>query len=146
MSRRINRVKQETFAEAYIEAQGIAKIAARNSNTPYDTARRWLSDPIFKKYLDQLKVERREMLEAIAFKRASEKSDTLLIFLLKSLAPEQYDDAIRLRKYAQEHGATPEEQRPIIEIIDRPPRETFAEWCIRHKHNEPVEAASGSTN
>ena len=41
----------------------------------------------------------------------------LLIFMLKSLAPERYDDAIRQRKYIEEHGANAEDILPTKLVL-----------------------------
>lgn len=43
-----------------------------------------------------------DVLEAVAFRRAQETSDTLLIFLLKSHRPERYADRVRLDIIKQE--------------------------------------------
>jgi hypothetical protein len=121
MSRPTNKLLQERFAEAYIEAQGIVKSAAKKAGVPYSTARLWLKTKPFQQYLDKLKQDRLEALEAVAVKRAIDKSDMLLIFMLKSLAPEKYDDAIRQRKYAEQHGASAEDAIPTKLVLVQGP-------------------------
>jgi hypothetical protein len=121
MSRSTNKVKQEKFAEAYIEAQGIVKQAAKKADVPYSTARLWLKTKPFQQYLEKLRTDRLEALEAVAVKRAIEKSDMLLIFMLKSLAPEKYDDAIRQRRYVDEHGPSSEDAVPTKIVLVQGP-------------------------
>ena len=49
-------------------------------------------DPAFRADWDEALVDGVEGLEAVAHERARKKSDTLLIFLLKNLKPDQYKD------------------------------------------------------
>lgn len=59
-------------------------------------------DSVFAKKWDAAMADAIDLLEAIAFKRASEISDTLLIFLLKSHRPERYADRLRIDFVRQE--------------------------------------------
>lgn len=81
---------------AYRELGTVAhacKKAKIGRQTWYD----WLEkDPAFAAEVRDTKVEVKEDLEGVAVERAKDGSDTLLIFLLKSLEPEKYRDTQKL--------------------------------------------------
>ena len=62
-----------------------------------------------------------EGLRAVAMKRAAEKSDVLLIFLLKSLKPDLYDDELRKTKYLIEQGGGGFLAPTIVFTVEPPP-------------------------
>lgn len=88
------------FLEAYAET-GIITVACRRANigrvTIYDYKR---NCPEFAKLFDEAAKAALETLEDVAKQRAMTTSDTLLIFLLKCLAPDKYQD----RKYLTHEG------------------------------------------
>lgn len=90
----------------------------------------------FAAIMDEAREESIEILEAVAQKRARESSDTLLIFLLKSLKPDTYGDRLRvtydketieaLKRFEQKLGV------PLLEAINR--MEAEYDGAIRPLH------------
>src|SRR4051794_16077788 len=77
------------------------------------TACGFFKDPDFLKRLDQRKQVWVEDIRAVAMERAKEKSDTLMIFLLKSLQPERYDDEIRRTRYLADNDMASPDAAPV---------------------------------
>lgn len=72
-----------------ISAQG----AGIQRSTVYERRKAY---PHFAKLMDDAREQALEVLEGYAWKRAKDNSDTLLIFLLKSLKPDVYGDRLRV--------------------------------------------------
>lgn len=99
-----------------ISAQG----AGIDRRTVYDRRKAY---PHFAKLMDEARESAIEVLEGHAWRRAKDSSDTLLIFLLKSLRPETYGDRLRvtydketteaLKRFEQKLGV------PLLEAITR---------------------------
>jgi len=60
--------------------------------------------------------EAAEILEAVAWQRAKEKSDVLLIFLLKALMPEKYRETSVLQHTGAHGGPIQHESRTVSEL------------------------------
>lgn len=81
---------EERFLELY-RASGNVSVAARGAGVVRTTVyERRKSSKQFAGIMDTAREEAIERLEAEAWKRAKTSSDTLLIFLLKSLKPDTY--------------------------------------------------------
>lgn len=83
---------EDAFLEAYADCGNVTESASRaniSRHTVYDRRKRYAT---FADAMNEAKQAAIESLEAVAWKRAKESSDTLIIFLLKSLKPEQYRD------------------------------------------------------
>lgn len=120
MAKTFNRVKQDEFIAEYFANGGRKNAAAKKVGVDYSTTKRWIeNDPTFKARLDEFKDMWEDNLRAAALKRATEKSDTLLIFLLKSLNPAQYDDELRKQKWLAEHNLHQAQQVPTQVVLVR---------------------------
>jgi hypothetical protein len=92
--------KKELFLTAYAETGNISE-AARIARCDRHSHYKWIEDAEYAKRFAEAKEQAIERLEEIARKRAEKHSDTLLIFLLKSLRPKVY----RERREVEHTGA-----------------------------------------
>jgi hypothetical protein len=119
-----NQPAQEQFIAEYFANGGRKKAAADKLGIGWTTVKTWFQkDEAFRERVEEFRDMWRDQLRAVAFKRASEKSDTLLIFLLKSLEPETYDDQVRNAKYLAANNINVNNTVPIHAILvrDEPP-------------------------
>jgi hypothetical protein len=108
---------QERFLAAYQESCIVAE-AAKASGVTRKTLYRWKeSDPEFAARWAEVKRWVIDNLEGIAYKRASEGSDTLVIFLLKSLRPSVYRESLNV-KHGGKVGVAVEIEEGVDEAID----------------------------
>lgn len=116
---------QDAFIAEYFVNGGRKKAAADKLGIGWTTVKRWFqTDEAFRERVEDFRDMWRDQLRAVAFKRATEKSDVLLMFLLKSLEPDTYDDAIRRERYLAAHGIQQNDNAiPIRAILvrDDPP-------------------------
>lgn len=125
---------EDKFLRLYRETGNVtlsARGAGINRNTVYERRK---NNPAFAAIMDDAREEAIEILEAVANKRARESSDTLLIFLLKSLKPDTYGDKLRISYDAEtiaqlkrfeeklkQRGTTLQEALPRMEAaLDKP--------------------------
>jgi hypothetical protein len=91
---------QRAFIDAYASNGGITKGALKTSGVSRETLDEWkLKDEEFKKSLKIAEEHWVEELRKSAFIRAQSKSDVLLMFLLKAMKPEEFDDDVRKQQY-----------------------------------------------
>lgn len=91
---------QRAFIDAYASNGGITKGALKTSGVSRETLDEWkLKDEEFKKSLKIAEEHWVEELRKSAFIRATSKSDVLLMFLLKAMKPEEFDDDVRKQQY-----------------------------------------------
>jgi hypothetical protein len=95
VKRRPSKPRQKRFLAAYREC-GVIGEAARIAGVDRTQHWQWLKDPQYAQQFEDCKQDAIDNLVSIARKRALEKSDTLLIFLLKSARPEEFSEAHRL--------------------------------------------------
>lgn len=115
---------QDAFIAEYFANGGRKQAAAKTCGIGWTTVKKWFQhDEAFRERVEDFRDMWRDQLRAVAFKRATEKSDTLLIFLLKSLAPEEYDDQVRNAKYLAQHGIQTDQFIPVraVLVADTPP-------------------------
>lgn len=93
---------QERFLEALKNSGNIRASAERASITRYYVYEYRNKHPEFKEAMEQAMQDAIDVLQAVAWQRARDLSDTLLIFLLKSHRPEVYGDRVRLDVIKQE--------------------------------------------
>jgi hypothetical protein len=102
-----NRIAQDKFIAEYFANGGRKKAAADKCEIGWTTVKEWFKeDEEFRERVEEFRDVWCDNLRAVALKRASEKSDTLLIFMLKSLQPETYHDELRIRKWEHDRGLT----------------------------------------
>jgi predicted ATPase len=87
--------KQQRFLKAYSTSGGITKTALRESGTTRSELAEWRANEAFQKAQKETEEEWVEELRKAAFLRATAKSDVLLMFLLKAMKPDVFDDDVR---------------------------------------------------
>lgn len=101
----------EKFLKALAQNGNVSE-ACRRANVSKNTVYEWRKkDEAFKERWEQALEDAIESLELIAWRRAKATSDTLVIFLLKSLKPTVYREHI-------EHSGANGEPIPIRVIFD----------------------------
>lgn len=86
---------EKKFLELYRKSGNVSLSASGcgiNRSTVYERRK---AHPDFAQRMDEVREEAIEVLEDAAWKRAKKSSDTLLIFLLKSLKPDMYRETQR---------------------------------------------------
>jgi hypothetical protein len=111
--------KWNEFIEAYIECGGQRYVAAKKLGLNNETIGKYFAEPTFLDLVAKVNERWHEDLRSVAMERARAKSDILLIFLLKSIRPDLYDDEIRKQIYMNTHGLQDQNQAPIRAILVR---------------------------
>jgi hypothetical protein len=120
MARKTGSPREDAFIEAYWENGGRTDVTAKKLGIPVQTVYSWFKRPDFREKVQERQAVWAEALRARALQRALDKSDTLLIFLLKSIAPETYDDNFRRTKWLTERGySDPDAPVPVRAILIR---------------------------
>lgn len=91
--------KQRIFLRAYGNSSGITKTGLRESGATRQELQEWLTDDNFKKAYKEAQDDWVEELRKAAMLRATTKSDVLLMFLLKAMKPDVFDDDVRKSQY-----------------------------------------------
>ena len=124
---RRNQSAQANYIKAHLECGGVRSRAAEKAGVPIQTVYRWFQrDKKFLEKIQQAEKQLFEMLIATGIQRALNKSDTLLMFFLKSHEPERFDDNIRKAKWLAEHNLTDPDNQPAnienvtIQILKKP--------------------------
>ncbi len=86
------------FLEAYRENGNVKEAAEAAGVTKQAVYKARKAGAAFAEQFDRARDELADDLEAVAIRRARDKSDTMLIFLLKGLKPNVYGDKVK-----QEH-------------------------------------------
>lgn len=108
---------QDRFLAAYQESCIVGE-AAKASGVTRRTLYRWKdADREFASRWEETRRYVRDNLEGIAYKRADEGSDTLVIFLLKSLDPGRYRESVNV-KHGGKVGVAVEVEEGVNEAID----------------------------
>lgn len=119
-----NTVLQDNFLISYIESNGNVSAAAEKVGMERRTFYHWMkNDPEFVKRLEETKQQFADKLFNVAMDFAFQGDTTLIIFLLKSLQRERYDDGFIRQKYAIEKGLQPQVEQfvPIRAVLVREP-------------------------
>lgn len=91
--------KQRLFIRAYGSSGGITKTALRESSSSRDELAEWMTQPPFKAAYKEAQDDWVEELRKAAMLRATSKSDVLLMFLLKALRPDVFDEDVRKQQF-----------------------------------------------
>lgn len=91
--------KQRTFIRSYISSGGITKVALKESSATRAELEEWKTQPAFQKSLKDAQEDWVEELRKAAMLRATSKSDVLLMFLLKAMRPDIFDEDVRKQQY-----------------------------------------------
>lgn len=92
--------KQQAFIRSYISSGGITKVALRESSVTRAQLDEWRAkDSLFQKAYKDAQEDWVEELRKAAMLRATSKSDVLLMFLLKAMRPDVFDEDVRKQQY-----------------------------------------------
>lgn len=91
--------KQSQFIRHYSASGGITKTALRQSNSTRKELAEWMTEEPFKAAFKTAQDDWVEELRKAAMLRATAKSDVLLIFLLKALKPDVFDEDVRKQQF-----------------------------------------------
>jgi len=86
---------QSVFLSSFSQCGNITRSSEAAEVTRQAVFYAYKRDPDFRALYEEAKEESIERLEDVARKRATESSDNLLIFLLKSMRPEVYREIVR---------------------------------------------------
>lgn len=111
-------IAQDLFIAEYFANGGRKKAAAEKCDIGWTTIKRWFAeDPEFVERVNEFHDTWKENLRAVALRRASEKSDVLLIFMLKSIDPATYDDNLRKAIFLHRMGIHDPDAQPPTRIL-----------------------------
>ena len=124
--RKPSKTRQKRFLAAYREC-GVIRRAAQVAGINHKNHYAWMKNPEYAKSFKEADEDAVDALEYIARQRALEKSDTLLIFLLRAKCPEKYGRAstvyidkrvehsgtVGLQQVAPDHEAESIDQFPL---------------------------------
>lgn len=91
--------RQRTFIRSYISSGGITKIALKEASSTRRELEEWKTQTAFQKSLKDAQEDWVEELRKAAMLRATSKSDVLLMFLLKAMRPDVFDEDVRKQQY-----------------------------------------------
>lgn len=121
--------KQNRFLLAYLETCGNRTEAAKIAGVPLPTMYRWFREPEFCERLTKTFQRFEQPLLEEAIKRALAKSDLLLMFLLKSINPERYDEGVRKQKLANrmDDQDKPLSEAQLRDLVENDPAQEFTQ-------------------
>lgn len=111
--------KLNVFVEEYVKNYGHRRKAAEAAGINYDDMAPFFKDESFLAVLKEAQERWHEELRNVAIERAKQKSDILLIFMLKALKPELYDDDVRKIAWMNATGITEQSNSPVRPIMVR---------------------------
>jgi len=91
--------KQQKFIRTYISSGGITKAALKESSVTRSELDEWKTQASFQKAYKDAQEDWVEELRKAAMLRATSKSDVLLMFLLKAMRPDVFDEDVRKQQY-----------------------------------------------
>lgn len=96
--------KQRAFIRAYGSSGGITKVALKESGVSRSELEQWKTETPFQRAYKEAQEDWVEELRKAAMLRATSKSDVLLMFLLKAMKPEMFDEDVRKQQYVGLQG------------------------------------------
>ena len=114
--------EQANYIRAYIRAGGITDTALVSTGITRVVLKMWQQQPAFQAALAEAQEKWFEELRKAALLRAQAKSDVLLIFMLKALCPEVYDDNVRKARWMAQNGLVDSENLPVRATLVRDSR------------------------
>jgi len=110
---------QDDYIHEYVTNGGITQAALRAIGIKMSELKKWQQDPKFTERLAEATEAWHEDLRRAAFIRAQAKSDVLLIFMLKSLKPDIYDDDVRKANWMAKQGLLGNDNLPVRATLVR---------------------------
>jgi hypothetical protein len=96
--------KQRAFIRSYGSSGGITKVALKESGVSRSELEAWKTETPFQRAYKEAHEDWVEELRKAAMLRATSKSDVLLMFLLKAMKPEVFDEDVRKQQYVGLQG------------------------------------------
>lgn len=90
---------QQSFIRSYVSSGGITKTALREAGVSRAQLDEWKTQTVFQKAFKDAQEDWVEELRKAAMLRATSKSDVLLMFLLKAMRPDVFDEDVRKQQY-----------------------------------------------
>lgn len=90
---------QAAFIRSYVSSGGITKVALKESGATRAQLDEWKTQAAFQKAFKDAQEDWVEELRKAAMLRATSKSDVLLMFLLKAMRPDMFDEDVRKQQY-----------------------------------------------
>lgn len=91
--------KQQEFIRHYVSSGGITKVALKQASVTRAELEEWKTQTAFQKAYKDAQEDWVEELRKAAMLRATSKSDVLLMFLLKAMRPDVFDEDVRKQQY-----------------------------------------------
>ena len=129
--------QQANYIRAYIRAGGITDTALVSTGIDRVALKMWQQQPAFQAALAEAQEKWFEELRKAALLRAQAKSDVLLIFMLKALCPEVYDDNVRKARWMAQNGLVDSENLPVRATLVRDSR-TLATHELQATEGSPA--------
>ena len=107
------------FITAYVDCGGRRYEAGKRLGLTKNVVSSYFKEPTFLDALSAATEHWHEDLRSVAIERAKTKSDILLIFLLKALRPDLYDDEVRKHVWMDKHGISDQTNAPMRAILVR---------------------------
>lgn len=111
--------RKALFIQEYISSGGMTQTAISKSGITRAILKEWKQDPSFQADLQEAEELWFEELRKAAFIRAQQKSDVLLIFLLKAMKPQVYDDDLRKAQWMATQGLLGNQNLPVRATLVR---------------------------
>ena len=111
--------RQDDYIHEYVTNGGITSAALRTLGIKMSELKKWQQDQQFTERLSEATERWHEDLRKAAFIRAQQKSDVLLIFMLKSLKPDIYDDDVRKANWMAKQGLLGNDNLPVRATLVR---------------------------
>lgn len=111
--------QQDRYIDAYVSSGGMTKTALRKAGATHEQLKQWRQDSEFVERFNEAMEHWHEELRKAAFIRAQQKSDVLLIFMLKALKPDVYDDDIRKANWMAKQGLLGDQNLPVRATLVR---------------------------
>jgi hypothetical protein len=134
--------QQSNFIRAYIRAGGLTMTALVSTGTDRVTLKTWQQQPAFQAALAEAQEHWFEELRKAALLRAQARSDVLLIFMLKALCPEVYDDNVRKARWMAQNGLVDGDNLPVRAALVRDSQTLVLHETQNTQVNILVDAAS----
>lgn len=137
--------EQADFIRAYIRAGGITDTALVSTGITRVTLKKWQQQPAFQAAHAEAQQKWFEELRKAALLRAQAKSDVLLIFMLKALCPEVYDDNVRKARWMAQNGLVDNDNLPVRATLVRDSQTLVVHETQNTQVNILVDAANSRT-
>lgn len=132
---------QERYLKEFVLARGLSSVALKRSELTRQTLHRWRDEPEFVVRESDAKEEVEAYYLDLLDKLARNGNVTAVIFALKALRPEKYDDALRRAK--AEIQPVEAEAAQIILHAGPPPERHLRDWAEKNGFDIVPKSSTG---